>query len=334
MNQRQSALSSRERLHAAMNGLEMDRPPVSLWRHFPEEDQTAEGLAGATLRWQDQFEFDFIKFMPPGDYPTIDWGAESRYEGSLGGTRTTTAVPFNSAEDWKRLTSVDVETGFNRTMLDAVRVTRQRLDPDVPLLQTISAPLTIAMKLSNGQAIQHLHTHPDLMAEALVTIANVTRAMLKRSMEHGADGVFFATQCADESIMPEQEYRLLALPFDLQVLAALPLDAFLMVHLHGAKPFLGLSDALAPGMLNWHDRRFGPPLQEIQSQTGRCVAGGINEQSIVTDDAETVSAGVVEAIEQNGSRSVVVSPGCVVPINTPEETVAAAVDAVKTWARA
>jgi len=334
MNQRQSALSSRERLHAAMHGLEMDRPPVSLWRHFPEEDQTADGLAGATLRWQDQFEFDFIKFMPPGDYPTIDWGAESRYEGSPGGTRTTTAVPFNSAEDWKRLTSVDVETGFNRTMLDAVRVTRQRLDPDVPLLQTIFAPLTIAMKLSNGQAIQHLHTHPDLMAEALVTIANVTRAMLKRSMEHGADGVFFATQCADESIMPEQEYRQLALPFDLQVLAALPPDAFLMVHLHGAKPFLGLSDALPPGMLNWHDRRFGPPLQEIQSQTGRCVAGGINEQSIVTDDAEIVSAGVVEAIEQNASRSVVVSPGCVIPINTPEETVAAAVDAVKTWARA
>ena len=333
MNHRQIGISPRERLYAAMNCLDVDRPPVSLWRHFPEDDQTAEGLATATLRWQELFGFDFIKFMPPGDYPTIDWGATSRYEGSSGGTRTTTAFPIMRIEDWKRLKPVDIEQGFNNVMLDAVQLTRSRLDPDVPLLQTIFGPLTIALKLSNGQAIEHLRSYPELLNEALATISQVTQAMLQRSIERGADGVFFATQCADASLMTGQEYRDLALPFDLEVLSKLPGDALLMIHLHGAKPLLNLHDAFPPGMLNWHDRRFGPPLHEIQSRSGRSVAGGIDELSIVTDDADSVAASAVDAIEQNAGRSVVVTPGCVIPITTPEQSVASAVDAVKTWSR-
>lgn len=331
MNRQLAALSPRERLHAAVNGLEADRPPVSLWRHFPEQDQTADDLANVTLRWQDQFAFDFIKFMPPGDYPTIDWGAKSRYEGSAGGTRTTSIFPVNGVEDWKRLKPVDVEHGFNKVMLDAVQSTRSRLEADVPLLQTIFGPLTVALKLSNGQAIQHLREYPEIMMEALATITAVTGSMLERSIDRGADGVFFATQCADESIMTGQEYRELALPFDIQVLSKLPSDAFLMVHLHGAKPMLALQDAFPPGVLNWHDRRFGPPLKEIQARTGRCVAGGIDELSIVTDDATTVAASALDAIEQNAGRSVVVTPGCVIPITTPGQSVASAVDAVKAW---
>jgi len=333
LNHQHIAISPRERLHAAVNGLDVDRPPVSLWRHFPEEDQTANGLANATLRWQERFGFDFIKFMPPGDYPTIDWGATSQYEGSSGGTRTTTSFPIMRTEDWKRLKPVDIEHGFNKIMLEALQATRSLLDPDVPLLQTIFGPLTIAMKLSNGKAIEHVRSNPELVREALATISVVTQAMLKSSIERGADGIFFATQCADESVMSEQEYRRLALPFDLQVLSNLPDTAFLMLHLHGAKPLLNLHDTFPPGMLNWYDRRFGPPLHEIQSRTGRCVAGGIDELSIVTEEAASIAASAVDAIEQNDGRSVMVTPGCVIPITAPEQSVGSAVDAVKKWSK-
>jgi uroporphyrinogen decarboxylase len=333
VSHQKASLNGRERLGLAINGEEMDRPPVSLWRHFPDEDQTAEGLANATLHWQDSFEFDFIKFMPPGDYPTIDWGAESQFEGSPGGTRRTTTFPVNSAEDWELLGPVDVERGFNGVMLDAVQATRARLYSNVPLLQTIFSPLSIAMKLSNGRAVEYLSSHPDLLQGALKIITSVTTSVLQRSIERGADGVFFASQCADSSVMSEKSYRESALPFDLEVLSALPGDAFLMIHLHGAQPMLDLHDSYPVGMLNWHDRRFGPPLSDIQSRSGRCVAGGIDEQSIVTDTPQKVAESAISAIEESDARSVVVAPGCVIPVGTPMQNVESAVNAVKSWSQ-
>ena len=64
-----------QRVEAALAGEPADPVPVSLWHHFPERDQTAAGLAEATYAFWSRYAFDFIKFMPPGDYGTIDWGA-------------------------------------------------------------------------------------------------------------------------------------------------------------------------------------------------------------------------------------------------------------------
>ena len=61
-----------ERIEAAITGAALDRPPVSLWMHFSDRDQTAADLAAVTLDWQARFGFDFIKLMPPGDYMSID----------------------------------------------------------------------------------------------------------------------------------------------------------------------------------------------------------------------------------------------------------------------
>lgn len=76
-----------ERIHGALAGAEVDRIPVSFWRHFPGEDETPEGLAAATLRWQTTFDFDLVKFMPTGTYGVHDWGAETEYGPPSGGTR-------------------------------------------------------------------------------------------------------------------------------------------------------------------------------------------------------------------------------------------------------
>ena len=325
-------LSSRERVKLAIQGAEIDRPPVSLWAHFPERDQTADDLAEATLEWQAQFDCDFVKFMPPGDYATIDWGAKSVYEGATGGTRTTTTFPINGIADWRTLESVAPRSGFTQVILDSIQQTRASLSPDVPLLQTIFSPLTIAMKLSNGAAIKHLRAEADQVLPALAVIAETTRAMLVASLESGADGIFFATQCADEELMTEEEYRNQALPDDLKVLEGLPSDRPLIIHLHGSKPMLGLAGQYPHGLVNWHDRFAGPPLPEGHRITGRPVCGGINEKTIATSTPDVVAAEAAGASRSMNGRSLAVTPGCVIPITTPRENVRAAVEAVKSLA--
>src|SRR5262245_12418962 len=115
-----SLMTSRERVNAAIAGRPVDHPPVSLWQHFPERDQTADDLTAATLDWQNRFGFDLVKFMPPGDYPIIDWGGITVYEGARGGTRTTKRFPISAPEEWSTLKPLDVRDGFNGRVIDAV----------------------------------------------------------------------------------------------------------------------------------------------------------------------------------------------------------------------
>jgi uroporphyrinogen decarboxylase len=306
-----------------------DRPPVALWRHFPEQDQTASGLAAATISWQREFPGDFVKFMPPGDYPTIDWGLRSIFDGAPGGTRRPIFHPVAQAADWPRLPGLDVRSGFNGEMLTAVRIARRDLPADVPLLQTIFSPLTIAAKLSNSQVIDHLRQSPAAVHAALRRIADVTRAFTVASLEAGADGFFFATQLADRALLDEAEYREFGIPYDGWVLEALPAGTPLLLHLHGEQPMLELTGRYPAGALSWHDRRYGPPLAAIRQEHDRPVSGGIDEAGIVTAAAAEIASQASDAVAQTAGRGLLVAPGCVIPVATPAENIRAALRAVQ-----
>jgi uroporphyrinogen decarboxylase len=324
-----SQMTARARVQAAMAGQPVDCPPVSLWQHFPERDQTAADLTAATLDWQRRFGFDLVKFMPPGDYPIIDWGGVTVYEGARGGTRTTKRFPISVPSEWTSLKPLNVRGGFNGQVIDAIGRTRAALEPDVPLLHTVFSPLTVAMKLSNTRAVEHSRSNPKELTNALHVITDVTRRCVEASHAAGADGFFFATQCADEDVMSVDGYREFGLSFDLAVLQAVPEDAIVLLHLHGSRPMFELQAEYPAQIVNWHDRRAEPSLRDGQARSGRCVAGGINEQAIATGSAEAVAAEVNDAIAATGGRGVIVAPGCVIPIDTPPANIVAAVSAAR-----
>ncbi len=49
-------MTKRERVAAALGRKMVDRPPVSFWRHAPDVDHTARGLAGAMLDFQRRWD--------------------------------------------------------------------------------------------------------------------------------------------------------------------------------------------------------------------------------------------------------------------------------------
>lgn len=327
-----TTMTSRERVQAAIAGEAVDQVPVSIWHHFPTQDQTADDLARVTSDWQTLFDFDFVKFMPPGDYPTIDWGGVTEYEGAPSGTRTTKTFVINDIGDWSRLKPLDVHEGFNGMVLDALRKSRLAIDNDVPILQTIFSPLTIAQKLSRENVVEHLRDQPETIHHALEVITQATEAMAQASYEAGADGIFFASQCADFDVMDDSEYRAFGMKYDLRVIRAgqhANPDGFTMFHMHGTSPMFDLGATYPVEVLNWHDRRAAPHLADGQKQAGKAVSGGLNEATIAAAGAAAAAADATQAIESTGGRHVLVTPGCVVPIATPEATVAAVMDAVR-----
>jgi uroporphyrinogen decarboxylase len=333
MEQRMATeMTSRERVLAALAGNDLDRPPVSLWRHFPDADQSARQLADSTLAWQAALKFDFIKLMPPGDYATIDWGATSEYQGAAGGTRQTTRYPVQRPEDWDTIGLLDVARGFNAEVVGACRHVRDQLGPEAPILQTIFSPLTIAYKLSEGLVIKHMRDDPERVHQALENITAVTRAMARASLAAGADGVFFASQCATSELVTRAHYDEFGTAYDEPVLAAVN-DAgsiFTLMHIHGDNAYFDVLASYDAHALNWHDRRFGPPIADVlRDYPNRAAVAGIDEHGIVEMSAGDVEDQVRDARASANDRHLLIGPGCVITVATPGENLQAAVAAAK-----
>jgi uroporphyrinogen decarboxylase len=324
-----AGMSAWERVEAALEGREVDRPPVSLWQHFPNRDQSAGALADVTLEWQQRCQNDFIKLMPPGDYPTIDWGARSEYRGSIGGTRETLRFPVTTADDWRRIMPVPADRGMNREVIEAARLVSERLNGAVPVLQTVFSPLTVAMKLSGGRVLEHLHEHPDAVHIGLATITNVTRSVLIATLERGASGIFFATQCATTDLLSPEQYEEFGARYDRQVLAAADASRFTMLHIHGENIMFNELMTYPVHAINWHDRRTDPTLLDGEHLSGKCVIGGIHEKNIATVTADEAAAEAKDAVYATGGTHMMIGPGCVIPINTPAENIAAVLAAVR-----
>ena len=318
-----------ERLEAAMKGDEVDHVPISLWKHWPVDDETAAGLAAVTVSWQRAYDFDLVKFMPTGTYGIEDWGGETVYQPNYNGTRTVTKFGLTKPEQWPKLAQLEVTKGYLGVQIEALRLAAEALNNSVPILQTIFSPLTTARKLAGDRVFTHLRLYPDLLKEGLQIIAETTFRFAQESLRVGAHGMFFASQCDTYQLLSEAEYREFGEHYDRLVLEAAQEARFNMVHAHGQDIMFDLMAAYPTQMVNWHDRLTAPSLADAQKRFSGLLVGGINEwQTLLNGPTEAIQAQVKEAIAQTNGRRLMIGPGCVIPGHTPVTHIQAAIQAV------
>lgn len=320
-----------QRVEAAIAGEPVDRPPVSLWRHFPNDDQDPEKLARHMIDWQRRFDFDVVKFMPSGTYGVEDWGAVSAYGGQPNGARSVVKPAVMRTDDWLAIVDLDVRKGSYRRQNDALAMTAKALDGSVPILQTVFSPLTTARKLSTERLFADLRRHPDVLERALRVITGVTIRFALDAIDSGAHGMFFASQLSSYRLLSQQEYERFGTAFDLQVFAAVKGKArFNMLHVHGDDIMFDLLATYPADMLNWHDRTAGPNLRAGVAGFPRMVVGGIDEHgTLMQGDLRAIEREVRDAIEQTGGRRLMLGPGCVVPIAVSDEAIATVIDTLR-----
>jgi uroporphyrinogen decarboxylase len=327
-----STMTHWERVRAALKGEAVDRIPISLWRHWPVEDETAQGLAAAMIRWQQTYDFDLVKMMPTGTYGIEDWGAETVYIPNNNGTRTITKFGVTAVEQWPRLAQLDVTKAYLGKQIEAVRLTAEELKNSVPILQTVFSPLTTARKLAGDRIFADLRLQPGPFKEGLQLIAETTARFALESLRAGAHGLFFATQCATYRLLNEAEYREFGEYYDRIVLDAVRSEAELnLIHTHGEDIMFDLTAIYPVQAMNWHDRLTWPSLGEARQRFAGLLIGGINEwETLLHGSPETIRAEIQEAIAQTGGQRLLVGPGCVIPTNTPFDHIQAARQAVET----
>ncbi len=316
------------RVEAAIAGAPTDRVPVALWRHFPTDDQDPAKLAALTLRWQRDWDYDLVKFMPSGTYSVEDWGAVSVYEPTFNGARTITVPGVKRAEDWRRLPRLHPAKGVLGAQNAALAAAAKELKGEVPILQTVFSPLTTARKLAGESLLGQLRSDPEAVEAGLRVITDTTIAFALAALRGGAHGVFFATQLATTDVLALAEHQRFGARFDLEFFDALKGETRLnMLHVHGENIMF---DALADypvQMLNWHDRLTAPALGQALARFKGALVGGVEERELMVSGGEAaLRAQVRDAIAQTGGRRLIVGPGCVGAIAAPERNIRAVVD--------
>ena len=319
------------RIEAAAAGEPVDRLPISLWRHFAVDDLDPAKLAGLMVAWQREWDFDLVKFMPSGTYGVEDWGAVTAYQGAANGARAVVQTGLARAEDWPRLARLDPRKGVLGQQVEALRLAARELGGGAPILQTVFSPLTTARKLAGERVFADMRREPEALEAGLRIITDVTIEFALTSLEAGAHGFFFATQCASYRVATEAEYLRFGKRYDLEIFAALKGRTRLdLLHVHGEDVMFDLLADYPVSLVNWHDRLTAPTLHDALQRFPKLLVGGVEENRTLTRGPDdSIRAEVRDAIAQTGGRRLMIGPGCVLLVATPDAHIRAAVDAVR-----
>jgi uroporphyrinogen decarboxylase len=312
-------MTRRERLEATCVGAWVDRPAVSLWRHFPGDDQRPADLAAATLMWQTTWDWDFIKVSPASSFCLVDWGAKDRWVGGDEGNREYTHRVVASAESWSQLPPLDPTRGALGGQIDCLRRISEGVGGEVPFIQTIFSPLAQAKNLAGAERLLvHLRQSPKLVHAALEVITQSTLGFIMAAKTTGIAGIYYAVQLANFGLLSETEYRSFGEPYDRRILEAVDDCWFNMLHLHGRDGMFDLVADYPVQALNWHDRESGPALGEGAERFRGAVCGGLEHwDHLLRGNPDQIRSLVRDAIAQTGGSRLIVSSGCVAPVNAP-----------------
>src|SRR4051812_27582110 len=162
-----------QRIDAVLHNQPVDRPPVSLWRHFYECESTAEDLAGAMLAFHKKYDWDWMKVNPRASYHVEGWGVKTDY-GNGGPTDKPKVVeyPIKSAADWGKLKPLSVSEGVLDEQIEALERIGEALGGETYFIETIFNPLSIAadMVADEQQILADMRDNPQALKDALEVI--------------------------------------------------------------------------------------------------------------------------------------------------------------------
>jgi uroporphyrinogen decarboxylase len=319
-------MTHRDRLQACLAGEEPDRTPVALWRHFPVDDQTPNGLGAATAFFQNTYDFDLIKVTPTSSFCLKDWGIEDRWTGNPEGTRDYTNRVIRRDNDWARLKALEPRKGHLGAQLDCLSLITRAFRPDTPVIQTIFSPMSQAKNLAgSAELLVYMRRSPDALHAGLRRITETTLRFLEAAVETGIDGIFYAVQHAQYGLLSRDEYDRFCRPYDLEILEAARGLWLNMLHLHGSDIMFDAVTDYPAAVINWHDRETSPSLKEALERFPGAVCGGLRQwDTMVLGTPEKARAEALDAIEQTGGKRFILGTGCVLPTTAPHGNIQAA----------
>jgi uroporphyrinogen decarboxylase len=305
-----------QRVAAVLEGRTPDRPPVSFWYHFAPDCASGPRAVEAHVRHMETYDLDFLKIMDDNRYP------RSAIPGGV----------VNNAGDLERFTVLggDEDT-FGRqleligalarrfagqfrmatTVFNAWSTLRQMTVPDTgahgpPVMESAADPRDAAMT-------RLLHQAPKALGRALDVIARSTGNFARHCLAAGADGIYLSVRddWVDAPANGAGTHDRVVRPGDLEILAGASGGTFNILHACGKALDFRRFAGYPVQVIHWADRSAGPRIAEAAGWVRPAICAGVdNLGTMVTGSPEDCAAEVADAIQQAGSRPILVAPGC------------------------
>lgn len=327
-------MTPRERVMAALQGDPVDRPPVSFWGHFYNRESSARDLVDATIEFQNEYGWDWIKLNPRKHYHVEDWGVSYKYFGSATRKPELENWPIHQPADWAAVTERPHDVGALGEQLDAVHLLRREVPDDIPIVETIFTPLAVLGEMVEepGELKLHMRTHPNAVRGALEAVTRTYEKFAAEVLAQGADGIFFATvDWGSQNIMSAEEYREWARPYDMRILDVIKGAEFNVLHVCKRRNLLYEFADYPVQAYSWDATDpLNPTLADGIERMPGAMMGGISHMEALQDrDPQAAVREYQVGLKATGGRRWLVGPGCSIPPETPAanlQAVRAAVD--------
>lgn len=323
-----TGLQKRARVRAAVEGGMPDRPPVSAWGHFFDRETSATALADALVGFHNHYGWDYFKVHARASYHVEGWGFAYEPARSPTESHVCTSQPIAEARDWLALQPLPLETPAFQEQLALLRLIRDRIGPETPLIMTVFSPLDVAEKLLDRRAdllLAYINQHPRELEAALEVMAVTFARFVQALVAEGVDGIFFSTKWANHNKLAADQYQRLVRPFDLYVLEAAKPMWCNMLHLCENQVQLDAMADYPVQVFHW-DRSAGdnPALAAGRDRLGRAVGGGVDAKTLAQGAPGAVEAMALDALQSTGRRGFLLGPGCSVQMaRTPPDNLRA-----------
>lgn len=298
-------MTRRERCMAAVNGQPVDRVPVGFWYHFKLDHPSAQPLAEAELAFAKKYDPDFLKVMHDLWLDLPDG-----------------LTLIEDPEDWRRLRPLNPREGNFAEQIKALRAIKHGLTKDMPIIDTVFNPYASANKLCGKKLMEHFRANPDAVRQGLQAITISLADYAAAWIEEGGDGIYYALDGAQTTNMSEDEYREIFMPLDKMVLnRIMAAGEFNLLHIHGENIMFDMLHDLPSSVLVWSDKLTPPSLREGRGMHQGCIAGGINEMTFHEKTPSEILDEAQSAIAEAGSTGFILTPGCAISTDSPEENI-------------
>jgi uroporphyrinogen decarboxylase len=326
-------MDKRDRLARTLAGEPTDRPPVSMWRPFPGDDQRSADFAGSVIDFQQRYDWDFVNVYPSPNFMVIDYGMQDEWQGAADGTRTILKRPVRRSLDWTELRALDPYRGELGKQLMALKLVQDALGPQgVPVIQTVYSPLSQAAKIAGHELLlRHLRRNPDRLSTGLNLISESTMRFVEALRQSGIAGIYYVIDYADYTLLSEPEYQIFGLTHDLKVLSMLASAWWLnLVYLKGNAPMFRLIDHLPPLAVNWQDQTAEPNMADGKLMLKSAAVGGLDATGHLVTGTPSIIRDVIRAMfKQMNQRRLILSTGGPLLATTPHSNLRAVRDAVE-----
>lgn len=338
--------SKRERLAMTLKGIIPDRPPITAYRHFPVDEGKKDRLIDVMIKWQEEYDWDFIKLHPPAVYMQEVWGDTFDFDNYYQEVFPTKTGNTYGEVNLSMFTPQNADNPYLAEQVDMVHQVVERFHKELPVFQTMFTPLQTISGVFDCQFIRRhfpadrnqndifrmIKDEPKALQEALYNITQTYIAYWKKLHDAGAEGLFYAgVSWAREGLMTLEEWETYVAQYDRMFLNEVHKDGGLVIyHTCGITSNPQRFADFPIDILHWDQGAQNPSIKESLSfLKGITPMGGVDEM-IFGNHAEAKIKGLTEkCLEENKNVPYILAPYCSVSVYSSDAELRAFRDAVK-----